>query len=841
MVDKDTMEPNGADDHFAAKPIFVHSMWRCASTYLFNVFRRSPHGYWAYQEPIHEVTVTSVCNPSHLLEFLSDKLAGELRHPILDKPYFQEIFEVHDHWKDLVSKCIVYDQYFESECTRELSVFISALLSHAKGRPVIQECRTASRVGALKRCFGGTHIYAWRNPRDQWWSYKINDYFDTGVQLIVNANPHPEVIDRVRTEIGFQEFHSPDIEEEFRFYYAQRIHADHSYLAFYVLWALGWKEGSANADVCLNVDQLARSGKYRELIIGELGNREIEGLDFSDCRIHAVSYSVGEDDWFSRIEERALGLLMASGWSRADIENLTGGTKIELRSAGTSQIVAELREDISRSREVALRLHDRLSDMAISHRRELSDKNAEHMSAIDAQRESSRIGAERAELLAAQQSAAVAAELAREHKEDLRTLQNKHVEAINQAKRQLEDHLRTFAQREREHGMQLLAVQQQAATAAMEQARRHEEEVRTLQDKHTEDVNQGRRQLEDLYRVLAQREQEVRAQLLALQQQAASERAEQASLFIEREGTHHQQLDDIRRALRLLEVDRERLLELQREHNEQIHRLDQQLGSERAAAQESLGALRAHLAALRNSLSWRYTAPFRAANRLFRGAGLAHSLSSSEHEAVAAPPDPVRNPAPPSDRTSPGVLDMSANDAGKVVSPSAVGAVDDLKSLLQHQDRQFIECAYLTLLKREPDPQGLGFYLGRLRGGEAKLQIVSELYSSMEARQSGADLPWLRSPLRRQRLTRLPVLGILLKTLINRESKSELGIRLRVLEQKVFLLEQLVGNAESLVIQQRDPGSPIHSNVQEAAPNLSGLPMAAKRIFRELSNVYHRH
>jgi hypothetical protein len=121
------------------------------------------------------------------------------------------------------------------------------------------------------------------------------------------------------------------------------------------------------------------------------------------------------------------------------------------------------------------------------------------------------------------------------------------------------------------------------------------------------------------------------------------------------------------------------------------------------------------------------------------------------------------------------------------------------------------------------------------------LQIVSELYSSMEARQSGADLPWLRSPLRQQRLTRLPVLGILLKTLINRESKSELGIRLRVLEQKVFLLEQLVGNAESLVIQQRDPGSPIHSNVQEAAPNLSGLPMAAKRIFRELSNVYHRH
>src|SRR5271168_1053815 len=99
MVDKIAMEPEGAKISFAARPIFVHSMWRCASTYLFNVFRRSPQRYFAYQEPIHEVTVTSAANPRHLLEFLSEKMAGELRHPILEKPYFQEIFEVHDHWK----------------------------------------------------------------------------------------------------------------------------------------------------------------------------------------------------------------------------------------------------------------------------------------------------------------------------------------------------------------------------------------------------------------------------------------------------------------------------------------------------------------------------------------------------------------------------------------------------------------------------------------------------------------------------------------------------------------------------------------------------------------------
>jgi hypothetical protein len=38
----------------SAGPIFVHSLFRSGSTYLFEVFRRSPDGYWCYQEPLNE-------------------------------------------------------------------------------------------------------------------------------------------------------------------------------------------------------------------------------------------------------------------------------------------------------------------------------------------------------------------------------------------------------------------------------------------------------------------------------------------------------------------------------------------------------------------------------------------------------------------------------------------------------------------------------------------------------------------------------------------------------------------------------------------------------------------
>jgi hypothetical protein len=782
---------------------------------------------------------------------------------------------------------------------------VAALLNHAKGRPVIQECRTASRVGALKRRFGGTHIYAWRNPRDQWWSFKINDYFDTGMQLILNANPHPQVIDRVRAEIGFQEFHDDDIAQEFSFFATQKAHADHSYLAFYVLWALAWKDGSANADVCINVDQLGRSGRYRESAIDDLAKQGVQGLDFSDCRIHSGFYSAGENDWFSRIEERAVGLLMASGWSRADIDDLAAGTNIRSRSVQSSGTASELKEDLRRSRQVALRLHDRLSDMAIFHRRDLIDKEVEHASALNTLSEASRRNTERAEVAALREAAATAAEQGRRHMEEMHALQGKYVEDINQGRRHMEDVLRTFFQREQELGTQLASVQRQAAAAAAEQARNHMEEMHTLQetfsqreqdfgarllavqqlaaeaaaeqgrrqqeqiraleDEHAKDIDRARRELEDLLRTMARRERELATQLLAVQQQAAGEAAEKVRLFTEHESKLRRQLDDVREELRLVgqgHVQREREItellltirrkaddeinmqaarhreqaqELQREQNERIGQLHEQLRSERAVGEHSLNALRTDLAALRNSLSWRFTTPLRAAGRWFVGAPRAQSSTPTQENVVAYPHHPANAHAPQLESYPPGATSMSA-DATKTVSPSPMDAADNLKALLQYQDRQFVECAYLTLLKREPDPQGLSFYLERLRGGEAKLQILSELYSSAEAREAGADLPWLHGAMRRQRLTRLPVVGVVLKSFINRESKSELASRLRVLEQKVFLLEQLAEDPENFRRGQRAPGSLFRSDAHDAAPDLSGMPMAAKRIFRELSD-----
>lgn len=71
------------------------------------------------------------------------------------------------------------------------------------------------------------------------------------------------------------------------------------------------------------------------------------------------------------------------------------------------------------------------------------------------------------------------------------------------------------------------------------------------------------------------------------------------------------------------------------------------------------------------------------------------------------------------------------------------GAATDIKSLLEMEDVQFIECAYRTLLNRAPDIDGFNYYLNRLRSGKTKFQVIEQLYNSAEAKAYALELPGL--------------------------------------------------------------------------------------------------
>jgi hypothetical protein len=76
-----------------------------------------------------------------------------------------------------------------------------------------------------------------------------------------------------------------------------------------------------------------------------------------------------------------------------------------------------------------------------------------------------------------------------------------------------------------------------------------------------------------------------------------------------------------------------------------------------------------------------------------------------------------------------------------------------LPELLSYDDAEFIRCAYLAILGRQPDAEGESYYLGRLRSGRAKLEILGQLRSSPEAINDAPEVAGLDEALRRFKLT----------------------------------------------------------------------------------------
>jgi hypothetical protein len=116
------------------------------------------------------------------------------------------------------------------------------------------------------------------------------------------------------------------------------------------------------------------------------------------------------------------------------------------------------------------------------------------------------------------------------------------------------------------------------------------------------------------------------------------------------------------------------------------------------------------------------------------------------------------------------------------MTPTALG----LEELLHLHGMQFVEGAYRAVLLRQPDESGKRYYLARLLGGTPKIQILSELSSSDEARDLLITTPGLVAAIRWYRLSRAPIIGAIIRWFPNIESNSLLAKRLRAVEQEVY-------------------------------------------------------
>lgn len=286
----------------AVNPIFIHSLFRAGSTYIFNAFRRADEQYWCYQEPFNEYLLNAKNAPDQLLELGSGK-AKELNHPKLNKPYFYEFHLIADDVSKTFKKGFVYDQYFSENKSGALRDYLELLSNNAKGQPVFQFCRSAGRVETIKSICGGVHIFLWRNPWNQWWSYQIDQYFDRANLLILNARDLPPVFARLRESFGLEKFHSDNISEELEFFSKRSLSPENSYKLFYALWCHSFLEAQPHCDLSINIDELAGSTAYRSKVQSDLVSQGVNGIDFSDSKLPDVAYDDDEIDRFFKIEQ----------------------------------------------------------------------------------------------------------------------------------------------------------------------------------------------------------------------------------------------------------------------------------------------------------------------------------------------------------------------------------------------------------------------------------------------------------------------------------------------------------------------------------------------------------
>lgn len=310
------------------EPIFVHSLHRSGSTYLFHVFRRARINgeapYTCFQEPIHEIAFSAKDNPESLNDFLlvSNDSMKMNRHPEIGCGYFKELYDIHNVWKDILESDVVYADYFGRSAIDNTATYLQALIEATSRRTVIQECRTPLRIAALKGRLGGVHIHLWRNPWDQWWSLKVTEYFATAQQMILNAVLPPEPVEFLKAHIGFIPCPESDLSAQFEFYKARRLQPEHSYLIDFMLFMLAMIEAETAADIEINIDQLSTNPLYARQTIEKLEAQGINGIDVSDCASPQAPFGDADKDFFTPLEEQVIEWLKAGGCDPDAVERV---------------------------------------------------------------------------------------------------------------------------------------------------------------------------------------------------------------------------------------------------------------------------------------------------------------------------------------------------------------------------------------------------------------------------------------------------------------------------------------------------------------------------------------
>ena len=359
-------------------PIFIHSLFRAGSTYLFGTIRQCPDVY-CYYESMHELVAWASEDVRRLDIETSDDKMQQLHHPILSEPYFAELRAAWPAWHKGLSPETVYGAYFSADPDAAGQSFYATLCAASPKQPVFSECRTAGRMEALRQGLGGWHAYLWRNPWDQWWSYQIDPYFDAASRVIAHADPIPAPLSALAKALNVAAAPNSSFSEARDFYDLRPLDFEASYAWFYGVWCYLLDLASASADLLINIDTLSHSERYVEEISHALATAGISDCDFSAADSPVSHFERAEAAAFNAIERKVEDIFKQSGWDETRWDALQ-----TLRDAHRPTPEATMSVDLSTTRHrEALLARRRIEVLRTDQWAKFNDHQTEALRAAD--------------------------------------------------------------------------------------------------------------------------------------------------------------------------------------------------------------------------------------------------------------------------------------------------------------------------------------------------------------------------------------------------------------------------------------------------------------------------
>lgn len=274
------------------KLIFIHSLFRTGSTYVWSKFREHKRTA-CYYEPLNEKLLeeeqTFTCEDTK-----------NLRHFFVTNNYFSEYTSKRDCTR-LLKKKLIIDEFAQVKSNKQLKKYIECLYRASdKEYVILQFNRTALRVKwfhhNLKK---GKNICLYRNHRDQWQSIfeqfkQGNPYFLIMNLMIVSKNLCVDFfrpIDSLlhipyRADIeGKNEKENFQIDYNFFYDCFRYLSVKEHYFIHYYLWRVCLDHNKRICDICVDMTKLSESLVYRKEIQELIKSKTGLDIDFSDVKL----------------------------------------------------------------------------------------------------------------------------------------------------------------------------------------------------------------------------------------------------------------------------------------------------------------------------------------------------------------------------------------------------------------------------------------------------------------------------------------------------------------------------------------------------------------------------